>query len=34
MNQYPGPNSMLILDNAKIHHGGEWGLYHWRTRWM
>src|SRR5438128_3815471 len=24
MNQYPGPNSVLVLDNAKIHHGGEW----------
>jgi hypothetical protein len=22
MNPYPGPNSVLILDNARIHHGG------------
>lgn len=23
MNRYPGPNSVLVLDNAAIHHGGR-----------
>ncbi|CAG8521423.1 3691_t:CDS:2 [Paraglomus occultum] len=25
MNQYPGSNSVIVLDNAAIHHGGECG---------
>src|SRR5437660_1115159 len=24
MNRYPGPNSVLVLDNARIHYDEEW----------
>lgn len=24
MNPYPGKNSVLVLDNARIHHNSEW----------
>ena len=23
MGQFPGPNSVLIMDNARVHHGGR-----------
>jgi transposase len=23
MGQFPGPNSVLVLDNAQVHHGGR-----------